>query len=141
MVKKKKVKESILNEFNSVSEVVSSIRNFRKQKQIPNKEKISLFVKENDKVCRNMDSIICKLGNLNSIEYINRKKVVTYSFIVGSNEYFIPLSESIDIEEELEKLKKELDYTEGFLKIVKGKLSNNKICTKCPTTFSRKRKK
>ena len=68
------MKESILNEFNSVSVVISSIRNFRKQKQIPNKEQISLLVKENDKVYRNMDSIIYKLGNLNSIEYINRKK-------------------------------------------------------------------
>lgn len=130
--KAKKVKESILNEFNSVSEVISSIRNFRKQKQLPNKEEISLLVKENDKVYRNMDSIIYKLGNLNSLEYINRKKSSAYSFIVGSNEYFIPLSESIDVEEELEKLKKELEYTEGFLKIVKGKLSNAKFVQNAP---------
>ena len=130
--KAKKVKESILNEFNSVSEVISSIRNFRKQKQLPNKEEISLLVKENNKVYRNMDSIIYKLGNLNSIEYINRKKSSAYSFIVDSNEYFIPLSESIDVEEELEKLKKELDYTEGFLKIVKGKLSNTKFIENAP---------
>ena len=87
------MKENLLNEFNSVSEVISSIRKFRKQKQIPNKEQITLLVKENDKIYRNMDSIICKLGNLNSIEYINKKENGSYSFIVGSNEYFIPLSE------------------------------------------------
>ena len=74
-----------------------------------------------------MDPVICKLGNLNSIEYINEKENGSYSFIVGSNEYFIPLSESVDIKLELEKLQKELEYTEGFLKIVKGKLSNEKF--------------
>ena len=128
-----KVKESILNEFNSVSEVISSIRNFRKQKQVSNKEQISLLVKENEKLCRNMDPVIYKLGNLNSIEYINEKENGAYSFMVGSNEYFIPLSESVDIGAEIEKLQKELDYTKGFLKIVKGKLSNAKFVKNAPT--------
>ena len=79
-----------------------------------------------------MDPIICKLGNLNSIEYINEKENGAYSFMVGSNEYFIPLSGSVDIDAELEKLQKELDYTEGFLKIVKGKLSNDKFVQNAP---------
>ena len=130
--KAEKVKEIILDDFDIVSEVVSSIRKFRKQKQVSNKEQISLFVKENEKLCRNMDPIICKLGNLNSIEYINKKENGAYSFMVGSNEYFIPLSGSVDIDAELDKLQKELDYTEGFLKIVKGKLSNEKFIQNAP---------
>ena len=66
-------------------------------------------------------------------KYINEKENGTYSFMVGSNEYFIPLSESVNIDLEIEKLQKELDYTVGFLKIVKGKLSNAKFVQNAPS--------
>ena len=72
---------------------------------------ISLHIIDNEKKSRKMDSIIIKLGNLESIEYINHKENKSYSFMVKSNEYFIPLSGNIDLEEELQKLKKEADYT------------------------------
>ena len=127
-----KVEDVILSDFDIVSEVVSSIRNFRIQKQIPNKEQISLFVKENDKLCRNMDSIICKLGNIESVEYSDKKIDGAFSFRVKSNEYFIPLEGNVDIEAELEKLQKELDYTKGFLKSVNGKLNNERFISVAP---------
>ena len=127
-----KVEEIILSDFDIVSEVVSSIRKFRIQKQIPNKEQISLFVKENDKLGRNMDSIICKLGNIESVEYSDKKIDGAFSFRVKSNEYFIPLEGNVDIEEELEKLQKELDYTKGFLKSVNGKLNNERFVSGAP---------
>ncbi|MBT4217112.1 MAG: valine--tRNA ligase [Flavobacteriales bacterium] len=130
--KEKKVEENILSDFDVVSEVVSSIRNFRIQKQIPNKEVISLFVKENEKLCKNMDSIICKLGNIKTIEYTNDKLDVAFSFRVKSNEYFIPLEGNIDIEGEIQKLQKELDYTKGFLKSVNGKLNNERFVNNAP---------
>ena len=71
--KANKVEEIILSDFDIVSEVVSSIRNFKIQKQIPNKDQISLFVKENEKLCRNMDPIICKLGNITEVKYTTDK--------------------------------------------------------------------
>ena len=100
------IDKNILDDFTIVSEVVSSIRNFRKQSQVPNKNLISLHVIDNEKNLEKMDSIIIKLGNLESIEYINHKENKSYSFMVKSNEYFIPLSGNIDLEEELQKLKK-----------------------------------
>ena len=130
--KANKVEDTILSDFDVVSEVVSSIRNFRIQKQIPNKEVISLFVKENEKLCKNMDSIICKLGNVKTIEYTNDKLDGAFSFRVKSNEYFIPLEGNIDIEGEIEKLQKELDYTKGFLKSVNGKLNNERFVNNAP---------
>ncbi len=130
--KANKVEENILSDFDVVSEVVSSIRNFRIQKQIPNKEVISLFVKENEKLCKNMDSIICKLGNIKTIQYTNDKLDGAFSFRVKSNEYFIPLEGNIDIEGEIEKLQKELDYTKGFLKSVNGKLNNERFVNNAP---------
>ena len=87
-----------------------------------------------------MDSIIIKLGNLDSIEYINHKENKSYSFMVKSNEYFIPLSGKIDLEEELQKLKKAFEYTKGFLKIVNTKLSNEKFVQNAPKELVDKEK-
>jgi len=136
-----KVDENILSDFNIVSEVVSSIRNFRTQNQIPNKEQISLFVKENEMLSRDIDSVICKLGNIEAIEYTERKIDGAFSFRVKANEYFIPLDGNVDIETELEKLQKELDYTKGFLKSVNGKLSNDRFVNNAPEEIVSNEKK
>ncbi|MDP7566769.1 MAG: valine--tRNA ligase, partial [Flavobacteriales bacterium] len=130
--KSEKVDKIILDDFDIVSEVVSSIRNFKKQKQISNKEQISLFIKLNESHCKNMDPIICKLGNIEKVEYTEKEIEGSFSFRVKSNEYFIPLDGNIDIEAELEKLQKELDYTKGFLKSVNGKLSNERFVSGAP---------
>tara|TARA_B110000238_G_C15778311_1_gene290632 strand:+ start:13 stop:339 length:327 start_codon:yes stop_codon:yes gene_type:complete len=79
-----------------------------------------------------MDSIICKLGNIESVEYSDEKIDGAFSFRVKSNEYFIPLEGNVDIEAELEKLQKELDYTKGFLKSVNGKLNNERFVSGAP---------
>ncbi len=126
------VDDIILDDFDIVSEVVSSIRNFRKEKQIANKEQISLFVKENESHCRDMDAIICKLGNIEQVEYTTEKVDGAFGFRVRSNEYFIPLEGNGDIEAEIAKLQKELDYTRGFLKSVNGKLSNERFVSGAP---------
>ena len=61
--------------------------------------------------------------------------------MVKANEYFIPLGESIDTEEEIKKLKKELDYTKGFLHIVENKLSNKKFIQNAPKELVRNEEK
>jgi valyl-tRNA synthetase len=139
--KSEKVDEIILDDFEIVSEVVSSIRNFRIQKQIPNKEQISLFVKLNQSHCKNMDSIICKLGNIEKVEYTDNEIDGSFSFRVKSNEYFIPLEGNVDLDAELEKLQKELDYTKGFLKSVNGKLSNENFVKGAPEQVVENEKK
>jgi valyl-tRNA synthetase len=79
-----------------------------------------------------MDPIICKLGNIEKVEYTEKEIEGSFSFRVKSNEYFIPLDGNIDIEAELEKLQKELDYTKGFLKSVNGKLNNENFVKGAP---------
>ena len=79
-----------------------------------------------------MDSIICKLANLDKIKYVKNKDNNAFSFMVKSNEYFIPLSDNLDIESELKKLQKELNYTKGFLKSVETKLSNEQFVKNAP---------
>ena len=131
--KAKSIDEQLINDFNNTVEVVSGIRNIRKEKNIAKKEELDLFIINNTETKNNLDSIIIKLGNLSKVEYTKKKIEQAFSFMVKSNEYFVPLTESFDKDAELEKLNKDLDYTKGFLKIVESKLSNNKFVDNAPT--------
>ncbi|HET6243053.1 MAG: valine--tRNA ligase [Bacteroidetes bacterium] len=118
----------ILEKFNTASDVVSAIRNLRKEKNIPMKEQLELYIKANETdAYTSMDSLISKLCNLSGINYVEDKVENAFSFLIKSNEYFIPLSTKIDIEAEIEKLNHELEYTHGFLHSVTKKLQNEKF--------------
>ena len=122
----------VLTDFEVAAEVISRIRNIRKQKNIANKEVLDFSVKTNVLLNTAFDSVIAKLGNLSSINYVDEKIEGAFSFLVKSNEYFIPLGASIDVEAELDKLQKQLNYTKEFLKSVEGKLKNERFVNNAP---------
>lgn len=124
--------EQIIKEFDFASEVVSGIRTIRKQKNISFKETINLSVLNNEKINDTFDVVITKLGNIESLNYTNDKVDGALTFRVKSNEYFIPMSGAIDVEEEIKKLTEELTYTQGFLKSVRKKLSNERFVNNAP---------
>lgn len=124
--------KQIIRDFNSVSEVVSGIRNFRKQNNIANKIELELFAKTNATISKELDSIIQKLGNLSTFEYVEEKVDKANMFLVGATEYYIPLGDTIDIEAELEKLNAELTYNKGFLLSVQKKLQNERFVSGAP---------
>jgi valyl-tRNA synthetase len=126
------VNEALINDFKVASEVISGIRNIRKEKNIAFKDQIEFSVLNNDKVTNDFDSVIEKLGNLAGINYITEKVDAALSFRVKSNEYFIPMGDAIDVEVEKAKLEEELKYTQGFLKSVQGKLSNERFVNNAP---------
>lgn len=126
------VNAKLLQDESFAAEVVSGIRTIRKEKNIPNKEPLELFIKRNENSDTSFDSVISKLGNLSSLEYVNEKVEGALSFRVKSNEYFIPLSGSVNIEEEIANLTQELDYTKGFLNSVMKKLSNERFVNNAP---------
>ena len=128
----KSIDKQLINDFNNTMEVVSGIRNIRKEKNIVKKEKLELFIIENEEAKNNHDSIIIKLGNLSKVEYTKKKIEQAFSFMVKANQYFVPLSDNFDKGAEIEKLNKDLDYTTGFLKIVETKLSNKKFVENAP---------
>ena len=128
----KSIDKQLINDFNNTMEVVSGIRNIRKEKNIVKKEKLELFIIENEEAKNNHDSIIIKLGNLSKVEYTKKKIEQAFSFMVKANQYFVPLSDNFDKGAEIEKLNKDLDYTTGFLKIVETKLSNKKFVKNAP---------
>ena len=123
---------NLISEFENTMEVISGIRTIRKDKNIPFKDSIEFKVVNNDNVSNHFDSVITKLGNISSLEYVTEKVDGALSFRVKSNEYFIPISGNINVEEEVTKLTEELKYIQGFLKSVQAKLSNEKFVNGAP---------
>jgi valyl-tRNA synthetase len=130
--KAKPLNESLIAEFEFASEVISGIRNIRKEKNIAFKDAIGFSVINNEKSSLSFDEVIAKLGNLESIHYVTEAVDGALTFRVKSNEYFIPMEGSIDVEAEIKKLTEELNYTEGFLKSVQKKLSNERFVSGAP---------
>ena len=130
--KEKTFDEGILDEFEFIKEVISGIRTIRKEKNIPFKEEISLSVIDNEHLATKWNSIIEKLGNVSAMSYVEKATEGAISFRVKANEYFIPILDKINIEEEIKKLETELHYAEGFLKSVRAKLSNEKFVNSAP---------
>jgi valyl-tRNA synthetase len=126
------VNETIINEFDFAAEVISGIRTIRKQKNIAFKDAIELHVLNNDNASKTFDVVIAKLGHISTLNYTNEPVDGALTFRVKSNEYFVPMQGSIDVEAEIAKLNEELNYTEGFLKSVQKKLSNERFVAGAP---------
>lgn len=124
--------EKLIADFDFATEVISGIRTIRKDKNISFKETIELKVVNNEKASTHFDSVIMKLGNVVDLAYVDEKVNGALSYRVKSNEYFIPVGGNIDITAEITKLEEELKYTQGFLKSVQGKLSNEKFVNGAP---------
>ncbi|MES2397133.1 MAG: valine--tRNA ligase [Bacteroidota bacterium] len=134
---------AILKDFEVVMEVISNIRTIRKQKNISPKEKLKVFEKVNQgEIIKSYDGIIIKLCNLSSFEYVNQKVDGALSFVLKHAEFYVPISQNIDIAVEKERLAKDLEYNKGFLKSVEIKLSNGKFVANAkPEMIANEKKK
>ncbi len=126
------IKLQLVEEFDFAAEVISGIRNIRKEKNVPQKEQLQVLVMNADNTNNYFDGIIMRLTNLERVQYIQEKPEGAVSFRVKGNEYFIPLQGYLNIGEEIEKLQNELKYTLGFLHSVQNKLSNEKFVAGAP---------
>ena len=112
----------------TIKQVISGIRNIRNTKQIAPKELLSLSLKVNSQV--NYDeyfAILGKLGNLSNINITQEQISGAASFMVLTDEFYIPLTQNIDPAAERLRLQKELDYLHGFLRSVDAKLGNERF--------------
>ena len=123
---------AIISQFETVIEVISGIRTIRKEKNLPFKDAIELKVINHDSFTIYFDAVVTKLGNISQLDYVSEKVTGALSFRVKSNEYFIPITGAINIEEEVAKLEEELKYTQGFLLSVQKKLSNERFVAGAP---------
>ncbi|MCX2719276.1 valine--tRNA ligase [Lentiprolixibacter aurantiacus] len=126
------VDNELIEGFRIAREVISGIRTIRKEKNIPMKESLELFVLDSENAGESWDLVIQKLTNASVINRVEDKVDGALSFRVKSNEYFIPVSGHVDISEEIKKLEDELNYTRGFLASVEKKLSNERFVKNAP---------
>lgn len=133
---------SILESFEFTAEVVSRIRTIRKENNIPFKNSIDLVVLNNESKNKDFDCVISKLGNITDLSYTTLSVDSALSFRVKSNEYFIPSTGAIDLKAEILKIEEELKYTEGFLRSVQKKLTNERFVSGAPeqVVFNEKKK-
>ncbi|MEQ9413002.1 MAG: class I tRNA ligase family protein, partial [Cyclobacteriaceae bacterium] len=125
--------EGIIDQAAFSFEVITQIRNIRNTKGISPKEPINLIVSEagQQKTAR-FTSIIQKLSNVKQLSFSNDKPGNGGSFIVQAIEFFIPMEGKVDVEKEEEAIKKELEYTRGFLNSVMKKLGNERFVKGAP---------
>ena len=126
------VNEALLARFALATEVITGIRNVRKQKNIAQKNALTLNVIEDENYPKEYAPVIAKMCNLESIEAITEKDPTADAFIVKTTQYFVPMGDQIDVEAEMKKLTDELTYLEGFLASVMKKLSNERFVQSAP---------
>lgn len=120
----------LISDFEHLKEVVAGIRTVRKQKQIPQRDALELDVQSRHD--SRLDPVIVKMGNISSIVVVEDKNPAAAAFIVGKAEYSIPLADKVNVEEEVAKLNKDLEYYTRFLAGVEKKLSNEKFVANAP---------
>ena len=124
-----------INDFEALQNIISGIRNIRKKYQISFKESLNLSVVNNDNFSKNYDSIIKKICNIKDINYVDSEIKDALSFRVESNIYSLPFEKEIDFDEEIKKIKEDLDYQKGFLKSVNSKLENKRFTDNAPNSI------
>ena len=124
-----------INDFEALQNIISGIRNIRKKYQISFKESLNLSVVNNDNFSKNYDSIIKKICNIKDINYEDSEIKDALSFRVESNIYSLPFEKEIDFDEEIKKIKEDLNYQKGFLKSVNSKLENKRFTDNAPDSI------
>ena len=115
----------------NVKLIVSGVRTVRNQKNIPNKDALTLqVVGKND--FETYTSVITKMANLSAINVVAEKDPTASAFMVGTDEFAVPLGDLIDVAAEIEKQEAQLKHLEGFLAGVKKKLANEKFVAHAP---------
>ena len=135
-----KYSSSIVDEFEITKEIISNIRNYRKEKNISFKTSLDLYYLPNGNNLSNIE-IIKKIAIIDKLEESTKEKFdVVTSFLIKKFEFFIPLEEGFDKDKEINKLTKELDYYRSFLKSVEIKLKNENFVKNAPKNIIEKEK-
>ncbi|MFO8053753.1 MAG: valine--tRNA ligase [Bacteroidales bacterium] len=134
--------KALLERFSFAREIVMALRNLRNNKNISQKQPLSLYIngKQEDTVAE-FEAVVKKLANLDKLKTEADIPENALQFLVRSTEMFVPFEGSVNKEEDLQNLKKELEYQQGFLKGVLKKLSNERFVNNAPPTVVEKEQK
>lgn len=139
--KKENTDTEFLKNFDFAIEMVSGVRACRKENNIPFKDVLELQVILNENDSSNLFPVVQKLGNLSAIQISDEKPQGALSFLVDKTECFIFIDGGIDVSDQIEKIKAEIDYLNGFIVSVNKKLSNEKFVSGAPEAVVDKEKK
>jgi valyl-tRNA synthetase len=124
--------EELLRNGALLFDIVQNIRNLRSTKQISPKEQLKLVINESQSNFEALIPSLKKLANLSEIDFSKEQPDNAFSFVIQSVEYFLESPLTIDVDAEITALQKELKYSEGFLKSVDKKLSNERFVNNAP---------
>ena len=123
--------QKLAADIEAVKQIIAGVRTVRNQKNIAQKEQLTLqVVGKNDFEAYN--DVTLKMANLDKIEVISEKSADASSFMVGTDEFAVPLGDLIDVAAEIEKAEAQLKHLEGFLMGVRKKLSNENFVAHAP---------
>lgn len=123
--------EKLVGDIENVKQIVGGVRTVRNQKNIAPKEALALQAVGAN--CYDAySSVITKMANLSAIEVVTEKDATAAAFMVGTDEFAVPLGDMIDVEAEIAKLEAQLKHLEGFLAGVQKKLANEKFVANAP---------
>ena len=123
--------EKLIADIEQVKLVVSGVRTVRSQKNIAPKEQLALQVVGQNH-CEAYNDVIAKMGNLSTIAVVAEKDATASAFMVGTDEYAVPLGDLIDVAAEIEKMEAQLKHLQGFKAGVEKKLSNERFVANAP---------
>ncbi|MCC5917906.1 MAG: valine--tRNA ligase [Cryomorphaceae bacterium] len=123
---------SIIKRFEEAREVITQVRQIRLEKQLGFKEPLPLHVKSDDDFSHDFAPVIAKMANISTFESVNEGPEGAVSFLAAGSTFYLDLGDKIDITAEIEKIKTELKYLQGFLKSVTKKLSNERFVANAP---------
>jgi len=127
----------LINQVEKAKAVVSNVRETRASKGLKAKDLLQVYVQESPEALAllqvtGLKDMMIKMGNLESLDTTKEEIPNSVSFLVGTDQFFVALNEEINVEEECEKLQKELEYHQGFLISVEKKLSNERFVNNAP---------
>jgi valyl-tRNA synthetase len=131
----KKYDKELTIRFELIKECVSAVRTVRREKKIPIKEKLALFIRA-DETDFNLEflPVLSRLCNLSRIKFVTEKQTGAVSFMVKTVEFYIPVGDKFNIDTELSKIGEELDYYRGFLISILKKLDNESFVKNAPAS-------
>ncbi len=130
----REVNSALLNEFEFIEEFITAIRSVRNEKNIAQKIALQVYFTKSTEatIIEKYSDIVCKLCNLDTLEACEEKVEKAIAKMVRTLEFFVPLTDNVNKEEEIKKIQADIEYYEGFKNSVMKKLSNESFVNKAP---------
>ncbi|MEE1111736.1 MAG: valine--tRNA ligase [Bacteroidales bacterium] len=130
----REVNSALLNEFEFIEEFITAIRSVRNEKNIAQKVALQVYFTKSEEasIIEKYSDIVCKLCNLDTLSSCEEKVEKAIAKMVRTVEFFVPLTDNVNKEEEIKKIKADIEYYEGFKNSVMKKLSNENFVSKAP---------